>query len=220
LNWYENPTVAAILGGIAGAVLSVMASVFIWRRTQKTKRIDCIIHDISSLLSVSEKIKEHLEVKFGGDEVKAVYLISLEVINTGNEAVNNQPINIRLSDKSRIIDYSIKTSPPVGFGEINEIKKEGNSLDLQVVLLNPGDRVSFDIVSIDNTDDSINVYLKNENVTSRVISKTAGEETLTDLMTDKNMMWLAMISAIPFFGGFARSLINVGLAQRIGKIGK
>jgi len=81
MAWYENPTVAAILGGIAGAILSVIASVYIWRRTQKTKRVDCIIHDISSLFSVSEQIKDQLQVKFGGKDVNAVYLISLEILN-------------------------------------------------------------------------------------------------------------------------------------------
>ncbi|GAW97959.1 MULTISPECIES: hypothetical protein [Colwellia] len=220
MAWYENPTVAAILGGIVGSILSVIASVYIWRRTQKTKRIDCVIHDITSLFSVSDKIKDQLEVKFSGNDVDAVYLISIEVINTGNEAITNQPVNIRLSDKSKIIDYSMKTFPPVGFGNITEIKKEDNCLDIKIDLLNPEDRVSFEIVSIDNIDDSIDIYLKNANVESRVISSKTGEVTLTDLMSEKNMMTLAMLSAIPFFGGFARSLINVGLAQRIGRIGK
>jgi len=219
LSWYENPTIAAILGGIAGAILSVIASVYIWRRTQKTKRIDCIIHDVSSLFSVSEQIKDKLQVKYADKDVSAVYLISLEVLNTGNEAVENQPVNIRLSEGSQILDYSLKTFPPVGFGDISEVKKENNALDLKVALINPEDRVIFEIVSIDNPDDAIEVFLKNANVLTRVISSKSGE-TLSDLMSDNNMMWLAMLSAVPFFGGFARSLINVGLAQRIGKIGK
>lgn len=220
MAWYENPTVAAILGGIAGAILSVIASVYIWRKTQKTKRVDCIIHDISSLFSVSEQIKDQLQVKFSDKEVNAVYLISLEILNTGNEAVENQPVNIRLSDESQIIDYSTKTFPPVGFGDIAETKKEGNGLDIEIALLNPGDRVTLEIVSIDNSDDSIDIYLKNANVTTQVISKQSGDVALSDLMSDKNMMWLAMLSAVPFFGGFARSMINVGLAQRISKIDK
>ena len=220
MAWYENPTVAAILGGIAGAILSVIASVYIWRRTQKTKRVDCIIHDVSSLFSVSEQIKDKLDVKYSGNDVSAVYLISLEIVNTGNEAVKNQPVNIRLSDGSIILDYSLKTHPPVGFGDTTELKKEENCLDIIIGLLNPEDRVAFEIVSIDNPDDSIDVYLKNANVITRVISNKSGEMSLSDLMSDKNMMWLAMLSAIPFLGGFARSLINVGLAQRIGRISK
>ncbi|HHF3194536.1 TPA: hypothetical protein ACPJ2I_003985 [Vibrio alginolyticus] len=220
MAWYQNPTVAAILGGIAGAILSVIASVFIWRKTHKVKRVDCLIHDVSSLLTVSDKIKDQLEVSYSGKKADSVYFISLEVINSGNEAVENQPVNIRLAEKSNIIDYSLKTNPPVGFGAVNQVAQSANGLDMTIELLNPGDKVSFEIVSIDNEDDSIDVYLKNANVATRVISSQNGEVSLSDLMSEKNMLLLAMMSAIPFFGGFARSMINVGLAQRIGKLSK
>ncbi|HDY7447587.1 TPA: hypothetical protein RQJ36_004312 [Vibrio vulnificus] len=220
MAWYQNPTVAAILGGIAGAILSVIASVFIWRKTHKVKRVDCLIHDVSSLLTVSDKIKDQLEVSYSGKKADSVYFISLEVINSGNEAVENQPVNIRLAEKSNIIDYSMKTNPPVGFGAVNQVAKSANGLDMTIDLMNPGDKVSFEIVSIDNEDDSIDVYLKNANVATRVISSQNGEVSLSDLMSEKNMLLLAMMSAIPFFGGFARSMINVGLAQRIGKLSK
>jgi len=220
LAWYQNPTVAAVLGGIAGAILSVIASIFIWRKTHKVKRVDCLIHDVSSLLTVSDKIKDQLEVSYSGKKAESVYFISLEVINSGNEAVENQPVNIRLAEKSNIIDYSMKTNPPVGFGAVNQVSQSANGLDMTIDLMNPGDKVSFEIVSIDNEDDSIDVYLKNANVATRIISSQNGEVSLSDLMSEKNMLFLAMMSAIPFFGGFARSMINVGLAQRIGKLSK
>lgn len=107
----------------------------------------------------------------------------------------------------------------MGFGIIKEENKSANGLDIKINLLNPEDRVSFEIVSIDNSDDSIDVYLKNANVTTRVISRS-GDLSLSDLMSDNNIMWLAMLSALPFIGGFAQSLINVRLAQRIGRIDK
>tara|TARA_B100001063_G_C16667108_1_gene504207 strand:+ start:300 stop:962 length:663 start_codon:yes stop_codon:yes gene_type:complete len=220
LAWYQNPTIAAVLGGIAGAILSIIASIFIWRKTHKVKRVDCLIHDVSSLLTVSDKIKDQLEVSYSGKKAESVYFISLEVINSGNEAVENQPVNIRLAEKSNIIDYSMKTNPPVGFGAVNQVSQSANGLDMTIDLMNPGDKVSFEIVSIDNEDDSIDVYLKNANVATRIISSQNGEVSLSDLMSEKNMLFLAMMSAIPFFGGFARSMINVGLAQRIGKLSK
>ncbi len=220
MAWYQNPTIAAVLGGIAGAILSIIASIFIWRKTHKVKRVDCLIHDVSSLLTVSDKIKDQLEVSYSGKKAESVYFISLEVINSGNEAVENQPVNIRLAEKSNIIDYSMKTNPPVGFGAVNQVSQSANGLDMTIDLMNPGDKVSFEIVSIDNEDDSIDVYLKNANVATRIISSQNGEVSLSDLMSEKNMLFLAMMSAIPFFGGFARSMINVGLAQRIGKLSK
>jgi len=136
MAWYQNPTIAAVLGGIAGALLSVIVSVYIWRRTQKIKRIDCVITDVSSLLSVSEKIKDQLQVTYAGNAAEAVYLISIDVLNTGNEAVSSQPVRIRLPNGSQILDFSLKTEPPVGFGEIKETKKDANCLDLEVALMN------------------------------------------------------------------------------------
>ena len=112
------------------------------------------------------------------------------------------------------------TTPPVGFGKVEEVNKDKNGLDIKIELLNPGDRILFELVSIDNKDDSIDVYLKNANVLTRVMSSKSGEISLVDLMSEKNMMALAILSAIPFFGGFARSMIDVGLAQRIGKLSK
>jgi hypothetical protein len=220
LAWYENPTIAAVLGGLAGAVISVIFSVIIWRKTNKVKRLDCIIHDVSSLLSVSEKIKDQLEVSYSGKLAESVYFISVEVVNSGTEAIMNQPVNIRLAEKSNIIDYSIKTIPPVGFGAISERNEGDNGLDILIELMNPGDRISFELVSIDNEDSSIDVYLKNANVNVREFSGQNGDVSLAGLMSEKNMVLLAMFSAVPFFGGFARSMINVGLAQRIGKLNK
>lgn len=220
MSWYQIPVVAAILGGLAGAFISGLVSVYIWRRSVKIKRVDCIINDVSSLLSVSEKIKDQLAVSFSGNPVNAVYLISIDLICTGNIAVTNQPINIRLAQGSRVIDYSKKTHPPVGFGNIEEIKKESNCLDLVIELMNPGDRLSLEIVSIDNVTDDITVFMKNANVQTRIFSKNVSIDVMEGIMSDKNLMALAMLSAVPFFGGLARSIINVAVAQRISKLGE
>jgi len=220
MELFNNPTVAATLGAIAGAIISAVVSVVIWRRTLKTQKIDCLVHDVSSLLSVSEKIKNKLEINYDDQPVKAVYFVSLEIINSGNQAVKKQPISIRMSSDSKIIDYSVVTDPKIGFGEITNVGKDDDVLDLVVDLLNPKDRVYLEIVSIDNTDESIDVYLKNANVTTQVIHTRGGDLSISDLTSDKGMMWLAILSSVPFFGGFARSFINLGLAQRIDRIGK
>ena len=220
MSLFDNPTIAASVGAIAGAILSAIVSVIIWRRTLKRKQVDCLIHDVSSLLSVSEKIQQQLEIKYENQAVNAVYFVSLEIVNSGNQAVKKQPVLIRMSENSRVIDYSVATEPPVGFGEINRVGNDDNGLGLVVDLLNPGDRVFLEVVSIDNIDESIDVFLKNANVTTRVIHTKGSDLSMSDLTSDKGMMWLAILSSVPLFGGFARSVINVGLAQRIDRIGK
>jgi hypothetical protein len=54
MAWYDNATVAAILGGLVGAIVTAGVSVFIWQKTNKIRRVDCIVNDASSLLSFAE----------------------------------------------------------------------------------------------------------------------------------------------------------------------
>ena len=114
MAWYENPTIAAVLGGLAGALLSALAAIYVWRRTHRIRRVDCVVTDVASLLTFSDRIRDELRVTFAGSPANAVYLMSLDVVNTGTEAVRSQPINIRLAEGARIVDYSYKTEPPVG----------------------------------------------------------------------------------------------------------
>jgi hypothetical protein len=64
MNWYENPTIAAIIGAVVGSVLTAAVSIFIWKKTRRVKRVDCVINDASSLLTFSDTIRSELEVKY------------------------------------------------------------------------------------------------------------------------------------------------------------
>ena len=214
MEWYENPIVAAL----TGAFFAALVAIYLARRTRKIRRVDCIVTDVASLLTFSELIKEKLQVTFDKTPVQSVYLMSLEVVNTGTEAVTSQPVNIRLAEGARIVDYSCQTEPPVGFGDVKEIKLGGHELDLQIELLNPGDKLSLELVSLDNPNESLDVYLKNASVETRIYSRTSAVRTAFDLMNDSHVMWLAILSALPLFGAIARSLIDVSVAQRIGKL--
>lgn len=220
MPWYENPTVAAVLGGLAGAIITGIISLFIWRRTHKIKRVDCIINDVSSLLIFSEKIKDKLEVKYEGKKADSVYLHSMEIVNTGDEAVTHQPVRIRLEKEANIVDYSFETEPEVGFGEVIEKQREKNALDLEILLLNPKDRITLEIFSLDNQNESINVYMKNANVRTRVYSRKSAEDVLAAALGDKTINLLPLlISVIPGFG-FFRSLFLISLSQRIDQISR
>ena len=218
MHWYENPAVAAILGAVAGALVSGLVSVYIWRRTRTLRRVDCVVTDAVSLLSFSEQVKNQLKITFSGIPVQSLYLMSVDVINTGTVAITQQPVNIRLADGARIIEYSLTTEPPVAFGEISETEHREHRLGLQIHLMNPGDKVSIELLSLDNPDATLNVYLKNMDVQTRVYSRKAAERTVLDLMNDSHVMWLAVLGAVPLFGGIARSLIDVAVAKRIGKL--
>ena len=78
--------------------------------------------------------------------------------------------------------------------------------------------MSIELVSLDNPDDTLDVYLKNANVQTRMYSRASAESTVFDLMNDTHVMWLAVLGAMPLFGGIARSLMDVVVAKRIGKL--
>lgn len=220
MSWYQNPTIAAVLGSVLGAIVTAAVSVFIWRRTYKVKRVDCAINEVSSLLTFSERIRGKLEVKFAGSRVDSVFLISMTISNTGNEAVEDHPILVRLPEKSEIVDYSITTDPAEGFGPIDEDLQDGNILNLRVGLLNPGDRVELEIVSLNNPSEDVDVFMKNANVSTRVYSRRSAESALSSSFAGHRLIVLAALGALPLVGGFARLLLNVAIAQRIDRVSR
>ncbi|BAB73897.1 hypothetical protein ACN23B_11030 [Anabaena sp. FACHB-709] len=217
MNWYENPTIAAIIGGVVGAAITAAASIFIWQKTSRVRRIDCVINDASSLLTFSDTIRSKLEVKYAGEQTTSVFLFNLEVFNSGNQAVGNQPVLVRLDNNAKIVGYSIKTEPEVGFGKISELQRQNSELDLSIELLNPGDRVYLELISVNNTSDLIEVYMKNANVICRSYTRKAAESAILGVLSksvDPTLVSLAMMRSIPFFGGFMEPFMTVVLAER------
>ncbi|MEG3898491.1 MULTISPECIES: hypothetical protein [unclassified Microcoleus] len=219
MNWYENPTIAAILGGVVGSVITAGVSMWITKKTTQIRRVDCIINDASSLLSFSDTIRTKLEIKYSGEQATSVFLFNLEVFNCGNQAVANQPCLIRLDDKAKIIGYSIKTQPAVGFGEISKSQSQ-NSLDLSIQLLNPGDRVYLELISVNNASEEIDVYMKNANVICRSYTRQAAESAILGTLSkavDPRLMFLAIIRSLPFLGGIAEPFMMIILTERFEK---
>ena len=220
MNWYENPTIAAIIGGAIGAVITAAASIFIWNKTNQVCRVDCVINDASSLLTFSDTIRSKLEVKYAGEQTTSVFLFNLEVLNSGNQAVANQPILIRLDKTAKIVGYTIKTEPEVGFGKISELQRQNGELDLSIELLNPDDRVYLELISVNNNSELIDVYMKNVNVICRTYTRRAAESAIAGVLgksLDPTLVSLAMMRSIPFFGGFAEPFMTVVLADRFEK---
>lgn len=219
MNWYENPTIAAIIGAVIGSVITTAVSIFIWKKTSRIRRVDCVINDASSLLTFSDAIRSKLEVKYSGEQATSVFLFNLEVFNSGNQAVGNQPILIRLDNTAKIVGYSLKTEPEVGFGKIHELH-QNSELDLTIELLNPGDRVYIELISVNNASDLIDVYMKNANVITQSYTRKAAESAILGVLNksvDPTLVSLAIIRSLPLFGGFAEPFMAIMLAERFEK---
>ncbi len=217
IAWLDNETVAAIIGALVGSILTAGVSLFIWKKTNKIKRVDCIVNDASSLLSFADTIRSDLEVTYAGERANSVFLFNLEAFSSGNQAIGNQPVRIRLDKSAKIVGYTLKTQPEIGFGEIKETKRENCELDLIIELLNPRDRVYVELISVNNASDMIDVYMKNANVISRLYTRRAVENAILGTFNQKvdpTLISLAIMRSLPIFGGLAEPFMTIVLAER------
>ncbi len=171
-TWYLSPLFTTITGAAVGVIGTAAISFYLFYKSKKFMRVDCLLDSPISLLELSDKIKDKIEIKYMGENADIVYLFSFDIINTGNQSIENQPILVQLDESAKIADYAYSTEPGSGFGEILELGQSDSSLKLEVELLNPRDKISFEIFTIKNATSRIDIYLKNKDVVSRVISRS------------------------------------------------
>ena len=220
MAWYLNPTIAGIIGAVAGAFLTGVLSLYIWKKSKKITRLDCGIADPKSLLAISDSIRDKLEVIYEDKIVSRAYLFLIEIVNTGTEPIENQPVRVRLAEGSTIIDYRLESEPQFDFGEVRELKLKGHELDVEVKLMNKQDRLSIEILSIENPTDEIEIGLKNKGVEARIYTKKSFDSLISNLTKDSKLPTLLILSMMPFFGDFARSLMALQITKSMDKIAK
>tara|TARA_R110002111_G_scaffold3457_2_gene21014 strand:- start:107060 stop:107710 length:651 start_codon:yes stop_codon:yes gene_type:complete len=171
MAWYTDPLFTSIAGATIGVVGTSLVSLYLHRKSNSRLRVDCFLDKPKSLLAISDRVEDKIEIQYEKKSVNSVYLFSMDIVNSGNRAIEKQPILVQLDEAASIIDYSITTEPQDGFGIILETQPHESRLELEVELLNPGDRVAIEIVSVQNSTDTIGVFLKNKNVKYRVIKR-------------------------------------------------
>jgi hypothetical protein len=219
MEWLENPTVAGVLGSVAGALVAGLISVWVWRSSRTRKRIRAVIRDVTSLLEISQNLKSTLNIEIQGKKIDSLFLTSVDVSNTGNASIEEQSILIIFPENTEIIDFSLSTEPKSGFDGV-EAKVEKNQVRASAKLLNVADKITFEVISTGNSSEQVEVVMRNKDVEEELVDARTGDFGLSSLLSDRNLFVLAIVSAIPFFGGFARSMINVGVANRIDNINK
>ncbi|WP_204368590.1 hypothetical protein [Neosynechococcus sphagnicola] len=88
---------------------------------------------------------------------------------------------------------------------------------MNIELLIPGVRVYLELISVNNTSELIEVYMKNANVVCRSYTRKAAESAILGILNksvDPTLMSLSMMRSIPFFRGFLEPFITVILAER------
>ena len=217
--WYQDPAIVGFVGAIVGAIITGVISLLIARREQKRKRVDCALGDPVTLVTISETIKKKLNITLDGQPVSSVYLFPLEIANSGDLAVSNQPVIVQLAEGAKIIDYKIETEPKIGFGNV-ATKISGNVFELRIDLLNPKEHVNLEVVSVDNSSDVIEIGLKNENVETRIFTQKSVQNTLNSLSANFPLLALSLFGEMPVLGSFFRPLVTLEIARKLDRLGK
>lgn len=220
MAWYDNPTIAGVIGALVGGAFTAGIGVLIWRLSRKTTRLSCAVFEPTSLLAISDHIRDKLKVTYEDDEVTSAFHFTVQLVNTGTEPIEDQPILLSLPEGSTIIDYRIETEPKKLFGPITEKKTAGNELSLEIALLNEQNRVTIDVFSIENPSPAIDVSLKNKGVQTRVYTPKSVNNLLSSLSADSWLAALIGFSTVPILGGAATRLATLEVARRLSKAGK
>lgn len=202
MNWLY-----VILSGAGGALLTAVVALFMWRKTRVVRRVECAVDPPDSLLTISSEIADKLTISYDGREVTSSYLFSMTVVNTGTVAVDNLPLLVKLGKGSKIISWASESRPRLGFEPPVEESRSGGAVSLKIPLLNPTDRLSLKILSIDNEDPEIMVGIRMKDVDTRVFYGSARGRALVGLLSRTTLLLLA-ISAIPWVGAVARAQVS------------
>lgn len=159
--------VIAIVTLIAG-LIGAFVTYWIYRKQRSRKEISW--QNISNTLvlpfvDVGEQVKGKLQIFFEGKPVSDLRLIVFKLWNSGNVPIdvkdyeNNNPININFGEKSEILNVEILESEPNDLRPRAEasVKVDNGNINLEPLLLNSGDTVTFKVLLIKSSDELVAV---------------------------------------------------------------
>jgi hypothetical protein len=212
-SWYRDPTIAGLVGALGGALIGALATLWVWRKSNKIKRVDCVFDDPIALLTQSDAFRGRLDLQFNGRPVTAAYVFTFEIVNTGNQAVANQPVLLRFAEDREVVDVKVETEPSLGFGDVTITGKGARDVHVAIALLNPGDSIRLEVLTLGNQHESVKVGLKNADVIARVLPRASLRTALAEVAADS--AGVAALSAIPLLGKMATTYATLELGKKI-----
>lgn len=133
------------IGGIIATLLvGIITCLVTWKLTMKSIKQLKISYNVQVFPILSNSVTKNTEINL--DDLKIQYkdkalsnpcLLALEIVNIGNEAINNPPIKIRADENIEIIPGYFEDIPS-GYEELwNFNKIEPNSCNIQLNHINP-----------------------------------------------------------------------------------
>lgn len=140
LNTIKWEMISVILG-----VVTITLSVIIFLLQRKRKELSFGIISATSLLEISSRIEDQLEILYEGKPTQSIHLIILKIINSGKEEIPPgdfiEPIKIDFPNPTKIISAEITKTEPTPFE--TKINKNNQGITIEPILLNAGDSITL-----------------------------------------------------------------------------
>lgn len=131
--------------GALSALVAIVIAIVIFLKERAKKAVTFQIISFLPFLTISEEEKGDFRVLYKGREVRDLFLVSLQVTNTGNVPITfndyEKPISFIFGESSRIFSAEVVNTQPKTLP--HELSIEGNRVTLSPILLNSGDTIEI-----------------------------------------------------------------------------
>jgi hypothetical protein len=180
--------------GVVVAIIAIVVSIIIYRRQTQRKALTFVVKSAYPLLTGTEELKGRLQVQVDGVAVNNIDLMFIEFSNSGNVPIErsdfDSPVEVRFEPPARIISVVVDSEEPKEIGALLSIQEE-NSVTLNPLLLNPGDKVTLKFILSSDT--------KGFEVFGRVI----GIKVIREADPSSLYSWLGLAGLLLLAIGFA-----------------
>lgn len=179
--------------GVLVAVIAIVVSVIIYRRQTHKKSLTYVVKSAYPLLTGTEELQGRLQVQVDGVAVNNIDLMFIEFSNSGNVPIErgdfDNPVKVDFESPAQIISVVVESEEPEGIGASLAIQKD--SVTLNPLLLNPGDKVALKFILSSNT----NKF----GISGRVV----GVKAIYEAIPNKLYPWIGLLGLLLVAVGFA-----------------
>lgn len=204
INNLNGNVISAIFG-----ILTILATVIIYYLQKRKKCLSYEVISDTSIVTVTEIMKDNIKILYKNEEVKNVRLIELKIINSGNQAITisdfTTPLKISFSNTAKILSCDIEQFLP---NDLNPIySSTSNDVFIEPLLLNPKD---YFILKTLISDPQISVFKISARIKDVEAIKKIEETSpvsLWSLFAISIIVIIFVFTAVDFFKG--QSIENV-----------
>lgn len=128
--------------GIVVGIVAIWATYDVFHQTQKFKDLQIVTLADTSLVEINNDVYSDIKISYTGRKVTNLSLLQLKIESIGTEPIlladYTEPIVVSFPKQAEIIESVIVDSEPRNINA--QVTLENNSVIIEPVLLNPGDR--------------------------------------------------------------------------------